>query len=91
MPFVTTWERRGQRIGREEGLQVGLREGRHQLAISLMPEACGPIPEPIRHRLEEQEPTVLTQFVRAAAVGFQSWDEADRWLDEHGASSPIPR
>jgi hypothetical protein len=85
MPYVTVWEQRGFKKGKEEGRQEGLvHAGRN--VIRALELRFGQIPEPLRERIEQLEELDRLDALHDAALTAESLSAFEQKLGEPGPS-----
>ena len=88
MQYVTSTERRGIKIGREQGRQEGLKTGIASVALRQLQRRIGALDEATQARVTAL-PLAQLEALSDALLDFSALSELIAWLQQH-ASLDLP-
>ncbi len=92
MTYITSWERKGMEIGRQEGLLEGQLkgklEGKLESAVDLLTQRLGPLSATTTKRLRRL-PLERVEALLATLLKLESQADLQRWLRGHAPARRI--
>ena len=86
MKLTTSWKEEGReegrQQGREEGRAEGWQEGQVQVLLRLLRRRFGPVPPPIKAKVQALSTGKLENLAEAL-LDFSSQADLERWLRKH--------
>ena len=81
MSIAEQLEAKGIKKGVKKGIEKGVKKGRTDVAVTLLKDAVGELPETLSKTIAELDYELLLQLIRKA-TSFQSVEEIEDWLAE---------
>jgi flagellar biosynthesis/type III secretory pathway protein FliH len=79
MPYVTSWERRGEKRGRREGKKIGEKQGLLEAVILQLKRKLGKLDADVKAQIEKLSIARLKKLAEAL-LDFTQPDDLERWL-----------
>ena len=85
MELMTSWERKGIEIGRQEGIQEGKQEGKEELVALLVRRKFGSVSPEVLEGINRLSSEQLNEFGKAL-FDFKTSVDLAMWLSDHGSA-----
>ena len=85
MELMTSWERKGIEIGRQEGKQEGRQEGKEELLALQVQRLFGPVSPEVSERINRLSSEQLNDLGKAL-LDFKTSTDLAMWLSDHASA-----